>query len=112
MEFNLNKSMQEILLNYYPTFQMTLDTKDTVGEKNFNYVNAIIGANLKLSVKQAKKAYKKQKRREFWRKIFGKSKTARLEDIEKLLNLIIGTLKDAQKTETAEKICENEENDI
>lgn len=59
MEFKRNELLNEVLIKYYETFSLTLDTKDYVPDKFNKKILNYIYKNMKKSIKQAEKEYRK-----------------------------------------------------
>lgn len=59
MEFKMNELIDDVLINYYKTFSLTLDTEDFVSEKYNKKIEKFIFKNLKKKFKICKKEYKK-----------------------------------------------------
>lgn len=59
MEFKRNELINEVLVKYYETFSLTLDTKDYVPDKFNKKILNYIYKNMKKSLKQTEKEYRK-----------------------------------------------------
>ena len=60
MEFRKNDLLNEVLINYYKTFSLTLDTSDFVPEKFNHEIRKILFKEMKKKFKLVNREYKKQ----------------------------------------------------
>lgn len=58
MEFKENELINQVLQNYYNTFQIMLDTPDFVPEKINNSISNYLYKRLKKKLKESRKEYK------------------------------------------------------
>lgn len=58
MDFKENDLINEVLINYYNTFQIMIDTPDFVPPKINNYIASYLYKRMKKKFKEAKKIYK------------------------------------------------------
>lgn len=85
MEFKKNELIDEVLVNYYHTFSLTLDTEDFVSPKYNKKIEKYIFKNMKKKFKTCNKEYKqwlRERKRKVRKKKRAKRKIARRERLQ------------------------------
>lgn len=59
MDFKENELINDVLINYYETFNLMLDTPDFVPDRVNNYISKFLAKRLRKKLREVKKEYKK-----------------------------------------------------